>query len=522
MALSPASDSRFSHSRWVREISKILEKEVWIDIDIPVSIFRVPKTITAHKPEAYVPHIVGLGPYRHFQEELYEMERAKLATAARLQKQVFHSIEFKDLVHELNSLEYKVRACYHKYLDIDGETLTWVMAIDSMFLLEYLYLTVKKFEAPIPVVESSSSAHLLGPNGRTFSLDSIIGDVMLLENQIPIFFLKETLGVLGSSSKVSDEVLPSVLIDFCKIVSPIKDSNMEVVQPSEVWRHAHLLDLLYHLVTPKLKGDESGSRTERRESVNYESDEESSHSTGRISKILDNLIDMAPSNKFTAPIKSVIPMISNLVSTKKSSEKEKIALMEEIMIPTVTQLVDVGIQICPTNDGVRSIRFDVKERKFYLPIITLNNNSEVIMRNLVAYEASIESGPLVLVRYMELMHGIIDSPNDAMILRKSKVIINSLKNDEDAAELFNGVTKSIRLTTVPHIDKAIQDVNKYFNNVTRVRIYRRMKHTVYRSWKMLTVITVILLTLMMILQSFCSIYSCPRIFNTISSDDGNE
>ena len=51
------------------------------DTSIPVSVFNVPKALRVHKPEAYTPQLIALGPYHHWRPELYEMERYKLASS---------------------------------------------------------------------------------------------------------------------------------------------------------------------------------------------------------------------------------------------------------------------------------------------------------------------------------------------------------------------------------------------------------------------------------------------------------
>ena len=94
------------------------------------------------------------------------------------------------------------------------------------------------------------------------------------------------------------------------------------------------------------------------------------------------------------------------------------------------------------------------------------------MRNLVAYEASTVSDSLVFARYTELMNGIIDSVEDAKILREKKINVNNLKSDADVAEVFNGMSKAVRLTNVPYIDKVIEDVNKYYYSTGNVATFQ--------------------------------------------------
>ncbi|KAL7193974.1 hypothetical protein ACSBR2_025585 [Camellia fascicularis] len=55
-----------------------------------------------------------------------------------------------------------------------------------------------------------------------------------------------------SLSDIRNNLLPSMLMGFCKIVSPLK--LKEDVPFSKIFEHAHLLDLLYHLIVPKIEG----------------------------------------------------------------------------------------------------------------------------------------------------------------------------------------------------------------------------------------------------------------------------
>ncbi|THG18879.1 putative UPF0481 protein At3g02645 [Camellia sinensis] len=541
MAFTSIFESSDGEQRWINQVSKILQHhEVMVQIDLPVSIFRVPATISAFKPEAYVPQLIGLGPYHHFRSELYEMERYKLAAAARHQSQ-FKSLEFKQLVNQLIEHEHRVRACYHMYLDVEGETLAWIMAIDGLFLLDFLHnyhIHMKENS----VSSSATTAHLVDSTGRKLAHGTVLGDIMMLENQIPIFLLREIVSIQCSLPDVEDNLLPSMLMGFCKSLSPIKLIK-EDLPSSQVTKHAHLLDLLYHLIVPKMNcsEDNPGNGFGKLGSSSFDTTEPSFDSS-KSYQVFDKLWNLLCSlhvgliSTITKPIQNLlgvsskiisnVPGVSILMSKKKedikpeeevSSDVKKTPKVEEIMIPSVSMLRFAGVEFCPTTGGISTIQFDACAKKFYLPVITLNVNSEVVMRNLVAYESSLTSESLVFTRYTELMNGIIDTVEDAKLLRENKIIVNSLKSDADVAELFNGMSKSVRLTNVPYIDKAIEDVNKCFNNTKQIRMYRRMKNFVYGSWQILTIIAVVLLMLLMALQSFCSVYSCPRMFHTFSS-----
>lgn len=92
--------------------------------------------------------------------------------------------------------------------------------------------------------------------------------------------------------------------------------------------------------------------------------------------------------------------------------------------------------------------------------MNLDINKETVLRNLVAYEASNTSGPLVFTRYTELINGIIDSEEDVRLLREQGVLVSRVKSDHEAAEMWNSMRKPVRLTKVGFLDKTIEDLNR--------------------------------------------------------------
>lgn len=472
------------------------------------------------------------------------MERYKLLCAKRVQT----SFKLQHLIQKLTKMEYMIRACYQNHLSIDIETLAWMMAIDGLFLLEFFHIYVKKCTG---VVTSSPARMSYLAAGKKLSYDDILKDMFMLENQIPIFVLNKILRVKCSSGEISDNLLPPLLLGVCDELSPLK--LMDDYSFSEVIERAHLLDLLYHLMLPKAKllnlmkqkddcritieGDTDiveigkGVKTFSKIWKLFSKVKFLSKVNLGVVKTLKKVIYSRPMKlmlKLPLKVISKIPIVSAIApmlekfllpgnekktDDDKKDDDDKPPLVEEIMIPTVTELNDVGVKFIPTDGDISTIKFDVRKRRLYLPVVHLDHNTEYVMRNLVAYEALAVSGPFVLARYTELMNGIIDTAEDAKLLREKKIIINRMKSDKQVAEFWNGMNISIKLTKVPFIDKVIQDVNVYYNNTQRVKFYRVMKVYVYGSWKMLIVLATILLMGLMMLQSFCSVYSCPRFFS---------
>ena len=143
--------------------------------------------------------------------------------------------------------------------------------------------------------------------------------------------------------------------------------------------------------------------------------------------------------------------------------KEESPLVEELSIPSVSELFEIGVKFCPAKGGLETICFDKILGKFYIPVINLDDNSEVVLRNLVAYEASFAPEVMVFSRYTKLMNGIIDKEEDMRILRECGIVLNRLRSDKEVANLFNGMTKSVKITKVWIVDKVIEDANGYYS-----------------------------------------------------------
>ncbi|KAF5956373.1 hypothetical protein HYC85_003598 [Camellia sinensis] len=513
------------------------------------------------------------------------------------------------------------------YLDYDGNTLLWFMTIDGLFLLEFLQTCISKKDR----LSSSWSRkpNLFESEGSKFASHSILRDVVMLENQIPIFLLgnifdfldidkNELLSMVTNANptrivpfrevcdanafKITTSLimtgieLPDQLAGvqgavplgesgaaprrgrgaappkqnakmhsklpvrssghfparaenswFQQFWSPVKSIHQrfclfykrescssvdsEEFEPeasvdsglahhkdnSEIF-HDHLLKLLYDWIVMNVKVPKEASPTNMPSGTPCP-EEEIHLKVDSGSQVLCLLLKLSSNlniplvGKITKPINMIVnlpwatakslPEMSRMATNLNEGLKfecdvlgEDITnpIVEEIMIPSMSTLCNVGV----------SIKFDKKKKKFYLPHLKLNVNSKVITRNLVAFEASI-SDFLVLGRYTELMNGIIDTAEDAKLLKKKGIIEYSLKTDAEVAQLFNGITRSIRPSKVPYIDIAIEDVNKYDFGTRKVKI--------------LTLLATVLVVLLMGMQSFCSVYSCPRFFN-VSNDLG--
>jgi hypothetical protein len=418
-------------------------------------------------------------------------------------------------------------------------TLAWMMAIDVCFLLDFL----KRYRDKQTTDIVASAANWI---------NTVVRDTMMLENQIPMFLFVKTLALCTDTELGAIDTVRKVFNRFTKDVSPIKINNERTI--CETTRTAHLLELLYLFLVPDedafrenprglndqpddtaITEDPSLDELEGQQFKDYDKVKKACLQVSEVNAtpvkfIKEKLISRAVGvvgkimNKVPA-LKGMVPVISKLMASKIVQERlegmnlEGITnspLAAEIEVPSVTQLAGCGVRFAPAPEGIAGISFDCKTLTLSLPVITLDENTEVVLRNLVAYEAVAVRGPLVLARYTELMNGIIDTEDDVKILKQSRVVFNQMKSNKEAAAMWNGMCRATRLSKVPKLDAVIQAVNDHRNRTAMVRMQKLLKKYVFGSWKMLTLLASLVMLLMTALQTFCSAYPCETTwFGTV-------
>ncbi|KAK1420191.1 hypothetical protein QVD17_21582 [Tagetes erecta] len=541
MDYSPSfSKVNINEVKWVDSMRKsILKQHDDEDIgQIPVCVFTVPKLLLATDPKSYIPQQVALGPFHHFRPELYDMQAYKLASARRTQKQM--NVSFECIVKTMKEHdETRIRARYHKYLDMSGDTLVWMMAIDMAFLLEFLLMYFMK-----------QSYHLVDLTWKKLPHMAILRDLVMVENQIPMFLIKKMLQYQQLQqlqetdvNQSPEETLKRMLMGLYHEFSPFHEQNH--LANVDIDKCDHILDFLYHMTVPNDHEQHINVPTNQNECDQAkepcdEGDQQESvpEPTTDLRQCMSFIFTiLSKSNtvkkiifgklfEFVKKLPILKLVTEHMFKKEKSNDGSggatKAPTIEEITIPSVTEMVKAGIHFSPVNGGISDIRFDVKACTLYLPVVELDVNTEVYLRNLVAYEACVAPRQLVVARYTELMNGIIDTSEDAKYLRERGIVLNYLKSDKEVADLWNGMSKSVKMTKVDNLDNVVKDVNKTYGRTWRVKLSRCLKTYVFASWKILTLLAALFMLLVTTIQAFCTVYSCARYFHQLPKIPGAE
>ncbi|KAL3532256.1 hypothetical protein ACH5RR_005779 [Cinchona calisaya] len=486
--------SNTSEQRWVDHRVKIFEKDLIIEIDKPPCVFKVPKSISDAKPEAYSPMLVGLGPYHRWRPHLYNMERQKLASA----NQLLNKDELQNLrpllIDPVRELEPIIRSCYDTHLEHESETISWMLSLDSLYFINFLKTYPR-----------------LTNGGQNVDLEirKLVQDLFLLENQIPAFLLKEFRRAIDLKHNLLNEFLV-----MCKAHSPLKLSEQIEILFHTDNTCVHLLACMYSLILNN-RGiiDVDNMRILRRVEIDNEG---LINIASEVAKTVGSLGIGGPVVQMHLNFIQRVPWnrIFAFFRRRDQDEKESSSNVEEIRVPSVTQLCEIAkVKFKVTNGGIRDVRFEEEgdDRTFHLPVITINKDSEAILRNLIAYEAATATpgSTLELAEYVDFMCGIVDIPKDVALLREAKIIEGPL-SDEEIAHLFNGISKTTGIQTEKksNLELAVERVNEIFDNTRKVKLFRFFKKINLTSKKFLTVFLTIILLALLTLQAFCEVYGC--------------
>ncbi|XP_054814468.1 UPF0481 protein At3g47200-like [Prosopis cineraria] len=224
-----------------------VEDEVTIDIKTMIQdsgngnllpeccIYKVPPPIRDLKPKAYTPQVVSIGPFHHGNERLLEMEKHKQIMFKRFTQRVKRftqrtMVSLDDLVRHVKKLEPKVRASYSEHINLTEQGLVKLTLMDAGFIIELFIMFYEGREGKIINNDAKLSQQWL--------VNALILDLLLLENQLPLFIIEELFNKALSPSITNLPEFRVLTYEFFKF------HNHQNLEPTLDLRIKHFTDLL--------------------------------------------------------------------------------------------------------------------------------------------------------------------------------------------------------------------------------------------------------------------------------------
>jgi len=135
----------------------------------------------------------------------------------------------------------------------------------------------------------------------------------------------------------------------------------------------------------------------------------------------------------------------------------------------------------------------------------IHNFTELVCRNLIAYEQlSPRRVCHYVTSYVIAMDILIDNLEDVARLVKSKVIINTIGSNEEAAKLINDMRKEI---CCPHLlyNELWKEMDRYHNRFWPRNIARLRRTYFSNPWSIIALFAGIFLFLFTVVQTYFTI-----------------
>ncbi|XP_020093235.1 UPF0481 protein At3g47200-like [Ananas comosus] len=449
------------------------------------TIFRVPAHVRQRNTHLYEPRMVSVGPYgRGDGPVLRAMEQHKWRYLQDfLSRNPYNCIDH--YIAEIRVLEPRARRCYFEPVDLSADAFVEMLLLDGCFVLEFI---IKWSQGDDDSVCTAG-----------WSLPLVRGDLLLLENQIPLFVLEKLFELVTFT--MDDEEIPSLME---LLVNYLASRNVErpeeemlasrvsaaVSVHGEAKDFHHLLHLYYRCYITKPQTDPRGSTI-----------------CGTIlkwlnpTKIFASLLSylrikisrsQAPADKKRSP--NTIPSATELeeagVTFKRKGEKRK---RNESDQHHPGSFLDVAF-----HDGVLEI-----------PFLSVENSTLSRFTNLVAFEQCGGCKPeeAYMTSYATFMDCIIDTPADVAILHQSGILENKLASDKELAVFFNQLSDCAAMDFEKHyLAGLFRDVRKYCDSDWPKWRAKLVRDYFGNPWAILSLIAAVFVLVFTFLQTFYTIF----------------
>ncbi|KAK9285247.1 hypothetical protein L1049_024436 [Liquidambar formosana] len=426
----------------------------------------------------YEPVVVAIGPYHHGKAHLRKMEDLKLrcfqSLLNRTNEANANSYDANRYAKVIREIAKKARDFYEDPIDLDINDFVMMMVVDGCFIVELFIGFYKKIgqQNNIKQLEQDAVDVILG---RDWLLRSIQRDLLLCENQMPYFVLSKLfemavpeeenyppfLAMLFFSVSLEDRAM---MMDWSSI---IKDEGFET-------DFDHLLSMVYCYWCPSFATKK--------------------HSDGFLNIPQRRIFKFSATELQEAGIKFM---------KNKSFEKN-----ESLGGPVLVVTNRGGLEsMTPPSE----IKFSNGVLK--IPRLTIDQNTESLFRNLLAYEQQSLSFPFSYIAdYIGFMDILIDTEKDVQILRHSDIIQNGLGDDEAVCKMFNHFCKNLVLSRDSCYSQVLTSIHDHCKQ-RRHRWMANLRHNYFNSpWALISFIAAAFVILLTAAQTVYAVLSYYNIY----------
>ena len=283
-------------------------------------------------------------------------------------------------------LEEEARAWYAEDIHLDKYQLMEMLLVDGCFILELLYrhnLVNRErvtTDYNIPVEDALPFRSLAG---NSTMMSTLRHDLFLIENQIPYVILQQLYDVMPKpeTARFVHKFLQLSIFGFFQSPHMLLYTRLQYCERERYGKH---------------KNDERGTYLHLLDSFHH-------------------------ACNFPLQIQPIGSSLTNWGFKRCAAE-----------------LFKSGIQFIPDNDKT-IVDISFSEGRIYIPPVHMDESSDAIYRNLIAYEQT-SVNRYAITSYVKLMSTFIRSSEDAYILEQARILNNKL---DDVSGFFENLCKEV-------------------------------------------------------------------------------
>ncbi|AQK44656.1 UPF0481 protein [Zea mays] len=479
-AQSPAHSPKPQDSEWVVAIRGKLAQARSEAAALPwarLSVYRVPKCLRDGDERAYTPQAVSIGPLHRGRRRLREMDRHKWRALHQVLKRTGHDVTA--YLGAAQALEDRARACYEgRAAGMGSNDLAECLVLDGTFVLELFRGALDGGKGFVDDLGYSRHDPVFAMRG---AMHAVRNDMILLENQLPLFVLDLLLGIQLGNPEQTGAVAALAVRFFDPLMptdAPLRREDRSRLESSVGAEATAAFDPLRG---PMLHCLDVFRRSLLRASVQ-------------------------PTPPPPPPVR--------LWPRKWSVPRRVADKRRQQFVHCVSELREAGIRCRRHNtDRFWDIKFD--KGVLHIPRILVHDGSKLLFLNLIAFEQChmdiATPGGNNITSYAIFMDNLINSAEDVKYLHDRGIIEHWLGSDAEVADLFNRLCQEVVFDINDSYLSGLSDqVNRYYDHKWSTWV-ASLQHTYFSNpWAIVSVVAAVFLLLLTMTQTFYSAYSYYR------------
>ncbi|KAJ9548885.1 hypothetical protein OSB04_021428 [Centaurea solstitialis] len=453
----------------------------------PPSIYIIPNSVRKISPDSFTPQVVSIGPLHRENKTLQQFEEQKTMHLHHLLERlnIGPQMALDECLKKVNASISRIRACYghgETIANCKDAELAKMMVLDACFILDFLFLSEEH--------EPFISRHVILEH-------AISRDLVLLENQIPFFVLQDIFDC--TISKLQPRTLIHGVLERLCMLSPFKGNNyvLDTTQPH------HILGLLQQSFHPSPSPNPNPSK-----------------STHPLSLEMPNHASMERGNSCERGTTcwarlGARPKPHHVAAHALNGQGSGVLQLLDIPNHSALELDKAGVKFKPNSEdannywpldigfsstSIECFRWCWGDRTLRMPTFCIDDNTELFLRNVIAYEQCTPDVPDYVTSYVSAIDMLLDTKEDLSKLVESHVLRNHLGSNKEATKMLNNISKQFVFKEFYYTEQWSR-LHRYYESYVPKNI-ALLKRTYFSSpWSIIALLAGIILFTLAIFQT---------------------